>query len=125
MDFLWAYTDANGFHSQPKGTEIKPNHPADNDKPNKQTFIIPPQCLDKDSGSSITVYFTIHDAGGKTITDSRTFNVELCGEAGDVLDIHLSLGQQSSTDQYLIEVVSATLTPWEEAKGSLNTGLED
>lgn len=110
MDFLWY----NGS-TEPEGTQINPD---------KKVFIIPPQCFGEDSGSSITVDYIITDIGDKQTYHSATFNVDICGDPGKILNIYLSLGYNAESNVYEIEPITATLIPWEDVSGSLTTDLE-
>lgn len=115
MNFVWATSDSGTLEVKPSGTQINDGN---------KVFIIPPQCLGPDSGSNITIWYTYHQLNGNEITDRRTFPVDLCGEPGDVLDIQLNIDVPSTSQACEIEVVSATLTPWEDITGNINASLE-
>lgn len=100
---------------QPSGTQINTGD---------KVFIIPPQCLGVSSGSSITIDYIVTDLGHKQTYYSSTFNVDVCGEPGKILNIYISLGHGEPSHVYEIEPITATLTPWEDITGSLTTDLE-
>lgn len=110
MDFVW-------YDGEPKpnGTQVNPG---------EKVFIIPPQCLGEDSGSSITVEYIITDIGHLQTYYTSTFNVDICGEPGKIVNIYLNLDYHGDTHVYEIEPITATLTPWEDVTGSLSTDLE-
>lgn len=110
MDFVWY----NG-QTKPEGTQINPRD---------KVFIIPPQCLGESSGSSITVDYIITDLGDKQTYHTSTFNVDICGEPGKVVNIFISLTHHADTHIYQIEPITATLIPWEDVTASLSTDLE-
>lgn len=90
----------------------------------EKVFIIPPQCIGTPDGSSITIYYRTHDAGGAETLRTHTITQEFCGEPGKVLDLVLSTTIPDTENAYPIEVITATLTPWEDITGSLTTDLE-
>lgn len=110
VDFLWY-----------NGTTANDNKPVN---PDEKVFIIPPQCLGEGSGSSITVDYIVTDLGDKQTYHSSTFNVDICGEPGKILNIYLSLKHEEDSHIYEIEPITATLIPWEDISGSLSTDLE-
>lgn len=110
MDFVWY----DGETKAP-GTQINPD---------KKVFIIPPQCLGEDSGSSVTIDYIITDLGHVQTYHTTTFNVDICGEPGKIANIYINLHHGEPSHEYPIEVVTATLTPWEDVTGSLTTDLE-
>lgn len=110
MDFLWY----NGTTAQ-AGTQINPDD---------KVFIIPPQCLGEGSGSSITVDYIITDIGHQQTYHINTFNVDICGEPGKVVNINLSLNFDAETHIYEIEPITCTLIPWEDVTGEIITDIE-
>lgn len=109
MDYIWYNGGIN--------TETRIN-------PGNKVFIIPPQCLGPESGSSITVDYIITDIGHQQTYHSNTFNVDICGEPGKVLNIYINLEYNAETHIYEIEPITATLIPWEDVTGNLSTDLE-
>lgn len=110
VDFLW-YDGT----TKPSGTQINTGD---------KVFIIPPQCLGAGSGSSITIDYIVIDIGDVKTYHSSTFNVDICGEPGKIVNIYINLKHGEPSHTYEIEPITATLTPWEDIYGSLSTDLE-
>lgn len=133
LEYTWDWTSDPILHPDRRGTYtqdmsfdwsyVEPGQqPQIN--PDDKVFIIPPQCIGDPNGSSITIYYRTHDAGGAETLRTHTIKQEFCGEPGKVLDIILGTTIPDTENEYEIEVITATLTPWEDITGSVITDLE-